>query len=453
MQFFVILAIAICAADAPEPVTLDAAQKERLLQTLSDLGTASMTQQSEFLCNYVMRDGADISGRVAAFGEFLESSPFTDHHVSNLMAHITYGTADRERMARFSGAFAASAVNAYWENPGASFAVLTPPLLFLERLFVAGDDKVNQAIAEGANDALRDQPVALKHFFSVENLSPELCAAAMQCCLSLGVFKGDRPVGQWLDVPERMAGFADSVGVWLFDGDSLSQDHVHSLESIFDAIPRSRSGICALFVPEAVPFSATTAPLRLPAIALDIPVIPMEILRDMSAIPPHVSQPPLPEFTALALEQAMKAIITTNLPKRPDLVQRAGAVMRVAVAFPDSPLAQLAPPEILMGTPDLFLTYLGVQWLANAEALLEAAIMLAETGTPEPLYAILLVADLFSWQGDTTLLFQATPTGAMMTSETALRRMFLTPVVSYVNGIAVGGQLWQYDMSTVAILP
>ena len=453
MQFFVILAIAVYAADALEPVNLDAAHKEHLLQTLSDLGAAPMTQESEFLCTYVMRDGADISGRVAAFDEFLEANAFTENHATNLMSHISYGTADRECMARFAGAFAAVAVRRYLENTENKSAVLTTPLLFLERQFISGDEAVIKSIAEGINDALRERPINLKMHFSAENLSTALYASAMQICVTFGVFKGERPISQWLETPERMATFADATGVWLFDGEAFSEAHIHSLENIFTAVPHSMPGVSALFVPEAVPFSAATAPLRLPGIALDIPVIPMEMLRDFSQIPPHVPQSPLPEFTALVLDQVMKAIITTSLPKRLDLAQRAAAVMRVAVALPDSPLAQLAPPEILMGTPDIFLAYLGVQWLANAEALLEAAIMLAEAGTPEPLYAILLVADLFSLQGDTTLLFQATPTGALMTSETALRRMFFAPDVSYVNGIAVGGQLWQYDMSAVAVLP
>jgi len=453
MQFFVILAIAVYAADAPDPVNLDAAQKERLLQTLSDLGAGPMTQESEHLRNYVMRDGVDIAGRVATFDEFLAANAFTENHSTNLMSHISYGTADRERMARFAGAFAAAAVRRCLENTENASAALTTPLLFLERVFILGDANVNKSIAEGINDALRERPINLKMYFSAVNLSQALYACAMQICVTFGVFKGERPVSQWLETPERMATFADATGIWLFDGEALSEAHIHSLENIFTAVPHSMLDVSVLFVPEAIPFSAATAPLRLPGIALDIPVIPMEMLRDLSQIPPHIPQSPLPEFTALVLEQVMKAIITTNLPKRPELAQRAAAVMRVAVALPDSPLAQLAPPEILMGTPDIFLAYLGVQWLANAEVLLESAIMLAEAGTPEPLYAILLVADLFSMQGDTTLLFCATPTGALMTSETALRRMFLTPAVNYVNGIAVGGQLWQYDMSAVAILP
>ena len=397
-----------------------------------------------------MGDTTDVAHRIATFDIFLSDHPFTEHHLANLTAHITYGTADPDRMARFAGAFAAAAVRYYWETPKS--ASVTPALLFLERQFIAGNETVNKAIAAGINDALHDRPLPLREHFNTENLFPEICTHAMQCCLSLGVFKEDRLVNQWLDIPERMGMFADNTGVWLFDGNSLSAAQVHSLESIFSIIPRAMLGVTALFVPEAISYSAATVPLRLPGIALDIPVVPMEMLRNFSEIPPYVAQPPIPEFTAQVLEQVMRAIITTTLPKRPDLIQRAAAVMRMAVALPDLPLAQLAPPKILMGTPDVFLAYLGVLWLANAEALLEAAVMLAETGTPEPLYVILLAADFFSMQGDTTLLFHTLSTGTLITSETALRRAFLSPVIAYVNGIALGGHLCQYDMTTVATL-
>jgi hypothetical protein len=271
--------------------------------------------------------------------------------------------------------------------------------------------------------------------------------------LTLGVFRSGGAVGQWLELPPRMTAFADAAGVWLFDGDTLTEAHARSLESIFKVVPRTLHGVCALLVPEAIPFSAENAPLRLPGVALDIPLAPMELMRDLSEMPPFVVQPLVPEFTIMALEQVMRAVVALRLAERQDLAQRAAHVMRLGVALPESPLANLAPAEILMsGAPDLFLGYLGVMWLVNSEALLESAIVLAEQGAPEALYALLLVADLFSVTGDATLLFRATPIGALTASETALRRFFQGPAVSYVAGIAVGGRIWQYDMSGIALL-
>jgi len=453
MHILVILLLAASAVEASEPEIADVAYRERLVQALIDLGAAPMQQESEFLRDHVMREAVDIAGRIAAFDAFLADHPFTEHHAANLEAHIVYGTAERERMARFAGAFAAAAVRCYWENVSLSPEAPLPALLLLERAYTAGDDKIIKAMAEGMDDALRSHPVKLATIFADANLPPGAHADAMQCCITLGVFKGDRDIERWLDVPKSAAAFVNATGVWLFDGNMLSDGHLRSLESIFKTAPPQIHGVSVLFVPAAVPFSAASAPLRLPGLALDIPPAPVDLLRDLSELPPYIPQPPIPEFTSLALEQVMQAIVATCLPKRPDLAQRAAAVMRLAVVAPDSPLGQIAPPEALFGTPELFLAYLGVLWLANTEALLEPALMLAEQGVVEPLYAILLVADLFSEQENTTMLFRTTPAGMLTGSETALRRVFISPAENYVNGIAFAGRLWQYDMSEFALLP
>lgn len=454
MQLLVLLIIVAFSAEDAAPQNTGAVVHEHLLQELSNLGAAPLAQESEFLKNHVMQDGTDFAARVQVFEEFLARHPFTENHGTNLSSHIAYGTADRARMARFAAAFAAAAIRLYWENPAqAEESSLSQPLLLLERIFIAADETVNMAVGEGINDALKDKPVKLRAYMTMEASTPEQYARALQCCISLGVFKGARPAAAWLEVPERTAGFIDGTGVWLFDNGVLPEAHVACLQNIFKNIPRAMHNVCALFVPEVIPFSAAASPLRLPGGALDIPVVPEEMMRDMSVMPPYVALPPLPEFMALALEQAMKAVVAVNLPRRPDIIQRTAAIMRAAIALPDTPVAQMAPPEVMMGTPDILLAYLGALWLANSEALLEAAIAAAEQGNPAPLYMLLLVADLFSIQGDTTLLFRATPMGTLSASETALRRVFFTPQVSYVNGIAVGGRLWQYDMSGIAALP
>jgi len=454
MQLLILLTIMAFAADATDPQNNEAVQRERFLQALSDLGAAPMAQESEFLKNHVMQDGTNFAARVQVFEEFLAKHPFTENHATNFSSHVAYGTADKARMARFAATFAAAAVRLYWESPAqAEESSLSQPLLLLERIFIAADETVNTAVGEGINDALKDKPKLRAYMSSVETSTPEQYARALQCCISLGVFKGVRPASEWMELPERTAAFVDDTGVWLFDTGVLSEAHVACLQNIFKNIPHAMHNVSVLFVPEVIPFSAAASPLRLPGISLDIHLVPEAMMRDLSLMPPYVALPPLPEFMALALEQVMKAVVAVNLPRRPDLIQRTAAIMRAAVALPDTPVAQMAPPEMMMEAPDILLAYLGALWLANSEALLDAAIGVAEQGNPAPLYMLLLVADLFSRQGDTTLLFRATPMGTLAASETALRRVFVTPQVSYVNGIAVGGRLWQYDMSGIAALP
>ncbi len=456
MKVLAILFLAVSVVSAAVSDATEAEQRERLLQALAELGAAPMTQESEYLRELVMRESVDIAARVDTFDAFFTSHPFTEYHASNLEAHIVHGTSDPERMARFAGAFSAAALRFYWENVAEGVAAPASALFFLEQIYTANQETIVASVANGIDDALQGRPVPVAQHLRADSLSPpEAVADAMQCCITLGVFKGERVIDRWLILPTNTARFVNAAeGVWLFDGDVLSEAHKNSLESLFKAIPPALHGVAALFVPDAIQISAASAPLRLPGMALDMPLMQLDIMRDMSEQPPYVPQPPVPEFTLMALEQVMRAVIATRLPTRGDLAQRAAVVMRLAAAMPDAPTAQLTPPNILLsGAPDAFLAYLGVLWLVNAEAVLEAAIMLAEEGAREPLYALFLVADLCSMDGDATLLFRTTPNGTLTASETALRRMYLTPTVSYVNGIALGGRIWQYDMTAIAFLP
>ena len=457
MRLAVLLVLTIVTAFtafATDGDTTDVNDQDRLFQELVTLGAEPMTEESTYLLDYVMRDAPDIEKRIQTFDLFFETYPFTEYHATNLHAHIVFSSASATRVTRFAASLSAAAIRNYWEHVATGPDSLTPALLFLEGLYASDGVIEMDDIADGINDALRGRPVPLTpHLRGDMYSSVDILVAAMQCCVTLAVFKEENEIDRWLEIPSGMAHFVNATDVWLFDGDKLSDAHRSNLESIFSAIPNRLHHITVLFVPDALPFTAMDTPLRLPGMAIDIPFAPTEMMRDLSEQPPYVPQPPVPEFTMMALEQVMRAIVASRLPERQHLAQRAAAVMHVAIAMPAAPLAQLAPQDVLMrGTPDMFLAYLGAQWLANSEALLEAAIMLAEQGVVEPLYAVLLVADLLSGGGDTTLLFHIGHTGALTASETALRRVFLLPTVSYVNGIALGGRIWQYDMTGIALL-
>ncbi|HEX72058.1 MAG TPA: hypothetical protein ENN65_01945 [Candidatus Hydrogenedentes bacterium] len=430
-------------------------QKAQLHEALVEMGAASMAQESEVLRDHVMNEAADISGRMAVLEAFFAEYPFTGHHASNLGAHLLYGTAEQERMGRFVGAFAATAVRVFWENPTAHQYL--PSLYvfpFLETMYNHSSEAMRKAAATGIHDALNGKPSAVGLHFAGDGSSPiEIQIEAMQTCITLGAFAKGRTIKDWLDVPPSTAAMADASGIWLFDGGALGEDHLRCLKSIFNAIPGEQHGIAAMFVPDATSFSAETNPLRLPGFAFDIPLFPMDMLRDLSEMPPHLDIPPVPEFALVVLEQVMYGVQRLAQQYRPLLFQRRDALLRQIALLPTSPLDTLAPPEIVRGPPDALTAYLGVLWLVNAQALVESAVYLMEAyQTREPLYLLLMLADMFSGGGEATTLYRTAPSGQFSGTKTALRRAFLSPTDNYVNGIAVGGRLWQYNFDDLARL-
>lgn len=453
MQVMVILMLmASAAAEPAEPGGMSDTQQERLLQALIKMGEAPMTQESEILRAHVMQEGVNPSARISLFETFFSDYPFTAHHHTNLQAHLLYGSAEHASMARFSGAFAATAVRFFWAQVNAETGRTPQPshaLPFLESLYNNSSEEIRKATASGINDALHNNKLFLRPYLAGDApVTLEMQVEAMQTCVTLGAFARDHNITDWLIVPEQTGNLADTSGVWLFDGGALHEENVRSIESVFSSVPDTLHGVVVLFTPEAMPFSAETAPIRLPGLALNIPLLPMDMLRDISYMPPYLSTPLVPEFTLAVLEQLMYAIQSNARRNRPDWFYRRDVMLRRAGAMPISPLDSMAPPEIVRGAPDAFIAYTGALWMINAEALLEGAIQLVESQrVREPLYALFLIADLLSSGSETTLLFRTSPAGTLNRREAAVRRIFLSPTTSYVNGIAVGGQLWQYDLS------
>jgi hypothetical protein len=95
--------------------------------------------------------------------------------------------------------------------------------------------------------------------------------------------------------------------------------------------------------------------------------------------------------------------------------------------------------------PNDFFPALTVLWLTGSETALQAAAATVDQGEYEGIYALLLLADLLSGGGDTTLVFATSPAGQVTGSETALRRIFSAPGLGYVVGVAAGGRMFFFD--------
>ncbi len=432
--------------------TLTEEHQGRLLQALSAMGIAPMTAESRELCDYVMQEELDIEARLSVFDQFFSNQAFTPHHGYNLDAHLQYSTADKEKMARFAGGFAASAISYAWRAAETTDIPSQPSLSFLESVFNKGTSEITEAFAAGIQDVLGNRPLNLVPFFNMETpRSPEIVIEAMQTCITLGVFSEKHDLAAWLKTPENTEAFFKRTRVWLFDGGVLKPEQLASLESLFSAAPYTLHGIIAVHVPEVTGFSANTPNLlRIPGLSVDIPPIDMTIMRDLSLYPLGIGMTPIPEFTAIVLERLAVAIQTRQFSLRPDLYERVKFFFSLMAARPAPMFEALFPADPAYQSPEQRMAYLGFYWLANSEVLLKEAINQAEQQLRTPIYALLLEADVCSELSDTTPLFRTSPAGILFAQKTALRRSTLTPEASYVNGIAVSGNLWQYEMSDMA---
>lgn len=436
----------VCAA------TLTDEQQGRLLQTLSAMGAAPLTEESRELCDYVMREELDLEDRMSLFDQFYTGQEFTPNHTYNLEAHLFYATADKERMARFAGGFAASALAHAWRRAESAGITPLPVLFFLESVFNKGSDTITAAMALGIEDVLGKQALNLVPFLTLDTThSRETVLEAMQTCITLGVFSVKQEGAAWMETPKNTAEFFKRTRVWLFDGGALQLEQLASLESLFTSVPASLHGVIAAHLPEVTGFSAGDASLlRVPGMSLDIPNIDMEPMRDLSLYPPGTGMMPIPEFTAVTLERLAMILQARQFNLRPDLRQRVYYFFSLMTARADPAVAGLFPTQLLFRAPDERMAYLVFYWLANSRTLLETTLAQAEQQLRSPLFAVLLAADLCSELADTAPLFRTGPTGILFSEKTALRRVAHIPGVTHVNGIAVSGRLWQYDMGDMA---
>jgi len=436
------------------PAEMTEEQQVRLLQALSGMSAAPLAAESREVCEHVAREDLDLEARTAFLDRFYQDHVFTEHLGYNLENHILYSTADQGKMARFAGSVAAAALRNLWESAALAGVKPNGALPFLESVFNKGTVSIRDAVTSGIQDVLGAHPLELASFLTPAAPHPlEATLEAMQSCITLGVYATKKEYAAWFKLPDTTATFFDRTRVWLFDGQTLSSEHRASLESLFAGIPVSLHGVIALQLPESTGFSAENTTLRVPGISLDVPLIAMEVLRELPVYDENAPLTVIPEFTGITLERLSAAVHTRQFGLRPDVYQRMRTFFTIMEARPDPALLSIFPPEVFRLSPEERMAYLGYLWLANSRRLLETAITQVEQQQARPpLYALLLEADIWSELSDATLLFRTNPAGVLTNEKAALRRGGASGAL-HVNGIAFSGRIWQYEMGDLAGMP
>lgn len=278
-------------------------------------------------------------------------------------------------------------------------------------------------------------PVPVEHFAG---------AHAMQAAVTLGLLAGPEKVGDWIKAPTPALRAYQTTGMWIFDDGLLPPAAFTSLLSLVSAAPQVLTGMSAVV---CLPYPV---PLRVPGAVAAPPPMPWDAWTAPVALPPALL-PSVPLFTGAALRQTAEMIQAKELARRLELVRGCTELFGANMERVDSPFRQWLAAAGVRGPGD-FYAALGALWMVNSRLMLEAAAALYHAGEFEPIAAVLLVADLFSNGGDTTLLFETNPAGVVSSRQAALRRAVLPTGRPYVTGVAAGEGFLYFDLQELLTL-
>lgn len=266
----------------------------------------------------------------------------------------------------------------------------------------------------------------------------------MQAAVTLGLLAGPEKVGDWIKAPTPALRAYQTTGMWIFDDGLLPPAAFTSLLSLVSAAPQMLTGMSAVV---CLPYPV---PLRVPGAVAAPPPMPWDAWTAPVALPPALL-PSVPLFTGAALRQTAEMIQAKELARRPELVQGCKELFGANMERADSPFRQWLSAAGVRGPGD-FYAALGALWMVNSRLMLEAAASLYHAGEFEPIAAVLLVADLYSNGGDTTLLFETNPAGVVSSRQAALRRAVLPTGRPFVTGVAAGEGLLYFDLQELLTL-
>jgi hypothetical protein len=277
--------------------------------------------------------------------------------------------------------------------------------------------------------------------------NPRQTWLAMQLCLTLGHYCPAEGTGltKLLLLPEATALFYDRYRVLLFDNGTLNPLQVESLGSLLASIPPELHEIEVLAVPGAVGMGPDQPPLVMAGQAVYIDPIPMDEYSDPSEFASPANQVAAPEFTLTAAVNVFRAIQDVQFRRRPALIVRRDQILARAQATPSRYLRRFVPPALYMDNPNELLPSVAYLWFIDSACAFRQAMELFEFRQHEPMDALLLMADVLSGGGNSTVVVETNPMGIVSSDETPAGRTILD--TDYLTGIGMLGSTWLFELT------
>lgn len=398
--------------------------------------------------------GARPTGKAAEFHaqyrEFFTENTFTPELSDYWRTALTEEPERKVEIIQESAAFAAEAVVAAFAAgreaeeafPGDS---LNYGLGWLEQLFYEVDEATSASVVDAIDAALSEGAIDLTLVLE-SPAQQETMRLAMQTCLTLALY-GDAPALQrWLKLPERTLAFMDAAQAFLFGGNALTQENFDALVSVFKVFPRELHQVIAVVVPEGAGLDAGTAGLNTPGIVLNISAAPNGLSSPDEFYVETRLQPVAPLFTLEAAMQVFRAVQYVQFSQRPELVERRNLILSNAGGEVTRYLRRGIPPAAYLGEPDELLPQTAYLWFIDSTAAFEQAGGLLRFKENEAMDALLLLADVISGGGDTSLEFRTDMDGKLNAREVPLQRTEVQPGLRFATGIGINGEIWSFGV-------
>lgn len=456
-------AAAVGAEDFPE------ARKGTLLASLGRMasGAASPSDDALWLEQAGLPDAGEPAWQ-ALFTEHLASTPYTPALGAQWWRILSEPRPEQPGLARIAGRFFAVVLSGALERTPPDAAEFDAALAWIEGVMVSSAP-VAAEVRAGMEPLLRVKPLNLcappapppatpPSPDTAGTVSPTpqaeagtplpadrfAGASAMQAAVTLGLLAGPERVGEWIKAPTPALRAYQTTGMWIFDDGLLPPAAFTSLLSLASAAPQVLTGMSAMV---CLPYPV---PLRVPGAVAAPPPMPWDAWTAPVALPPALL-PSVPLFTGAALRQTAEMIQAKELARRPELAQGCNELFGANMDRLDSPFRQWLAAAGVRGPGDFFAA-LGALWMVNSRLMLDAAASLYQAGEFETIAAVLLVADLYSNGGDTTLLFETNPAGVVSSRQAALRRAVLPTGRPCVTGVAAGEGFLHFDLQELLTL-
>jgi len=292
---------------------------------------------------------------------------------------------------------------------------------------------------------------------------------AMQLCLTLDAYgpagiEGESGLLSVVHPPEDVLRFRQEHGIFVFERGALDPAQWASLASLVAAIPPGLHEIAALVTPEALADDAP--PLMTPGQVVTFEPTPMDQMSSPGEFIARVGQPIAPIFTLETAQRILRAIQEVQFARRPDLVVRRDGILFRSGPQRERYLRQSVPLGLYIDQPDELLPQAGFLWFIDSATTFRMAGNLLEIRQREAMDTFLLLADLLSNGGGTTILTATDPSGRVTSAETAIARTQVdrlafqadyrsisnkvVPVnMAYVTGIDIDGAFWAFELNEV----
>jgi hypothetical protein len=369
--------------------------------------------------------------------------------------------AEAERPAGISAVCAAEAASTGLGRLADNGPTVTPdailvPLVWLEQVSPLLKPDTRRAVFGTLSEPLKGKPLDLVGILRPgPDAPPGLNRMGMQIGLTFNDYAGREPagrsaVGEYLRLPNWMRTFWEPTGILVFDNGALTPAQLTSLESLVRHIPPELHLITALIVPEATGIDPARPGIVTAGQLVYISAIPLERLTNPEEFIRHTGQPIAPEFTVMAAQQILRAVQTVQFTRRPWLVGRRDTILARARDHRERYLRRFVPPAAYLDRPDELLPQTGYLWFIDSVAAFWMALDYARLREREAMEAVLLLADVLSNGGNTTLLFATDPAGQVTSMETPITRLHMEAPgirVDHVNGIKVLDTLWAFQLN------